>query len=411
MHYFLASSRCRSRSRWRMSRDREPRAHPTPRQAFYAPLFRNTASAPRAARAALPAHVPPLCPQSRGRGDTTRSVLRRVIGVLVRRRARRRERGHVSQLARPGEVLREDEARFMDRAAIRVIRVTEELLFGPARASESGVIAEETCCSHVACRHLGGCLSRRGRAPVRGATGPPVDGLPAPAARAAGGAPDEGPLALDAVVTAWPASPGRSAIAVPDQHIMAGIAPPATRIDRNVTRVFPPPDLVAKHNGRAQSRQSRTKRAAPDPDAEIVALLAEDGRRSNRDIARGTGIPERDVAARVHQTVRRGPDEVIAVADVFGAGFQLMLWMGIEVSGRPPAEVRGASWPGSPRCSLSCSWAGSRHRNHPGGARPGVPATVDFRISSGRVAGIRRLAASLRLEVFKFRSGLGPIVT
>lgn len=136
-----------------------------------------------------------------------------------------------------GEVLREDEARFMDRTAIRIIRVTEELLFGPARASESGVVAKEALLLHRPAdtsavdfradveRLCAALLAPRSTGFLRLQLELPV-------------APDEGPLAFDAVVTAWPEGPRRPALAVPDKHAMAGIT------HLRLESIETPPDLL-----------------------------------------------------------------------------------------------------------------------------------------------------------------------
>jgi len=166
---------------------------------------------------------------------------------------------------------------------------------------------------------------------------------------------------------------------------------------------------VAQRNRRGQARPSSTKGAAPDPDAEIVALLAEDGRRSNRDIARSTGIPERQVAARVRRLLAEDRMRIVAVADVFGAGFEFMLSIGIEVSGRPPAEV-AAQLAGLPEVLTVVLMSGEYDIEIVLVARDQAALGRFVQDQLGRVAGIRRLAPSLRLEVFKFQSGLGPIV-
>src|SRR4026208_1884699 len=42
-----------------------------------------------------------------------------------------------------GAVLRDDEAQFMSRAGIRIVRAEESLLFGPARTTEQGVVTKQ----------------------------------------------------------------------------------------------------------------------------------------------------------------------------------------------------------------------------------------------------------------------------
>ena len=110
----------------------------------------------------------------------------------------------------------------MDRAVIRIIRVTEELLFGPARASESGAVAKEALLLHRPAgtsavdfradveRLCAALLAPRSTGFLRLQLELPV-------------APDEGPLAFDAVVTAWPQARDDPPSPYPNKHAMAGI--------------------------------------------------------------------------------------------------------------------------------------------------------------------------------------------
>lgn len=102
-----------------------------------------------------------------------------------------------------GAVLREDEARFMDRAGIRIVRVVESLLFGPARGAETGVVtkhglllrraptARATSFRADVERLCAALLQPRSQEFMRLQIDLPVD-------------PDEPGLALDALLTAWP---------------------------------------------------------------------------------------------------------------------------------------------------------------------------------------------------------------
>jgi DNA-binding Lrp family transcriptional regulator len=97
------------------------------------------------------------------------------------------------------------------------------------------------------------------------------------------------------------------------------------------------------------------------------------------------------------------------VVDVFGAGFEFMLTIGIEVSGRQPAEV-AAQLARLPEVLTVVLMSGEYDIEIVLVARDQASLGRFVQDQLGRVAGIRRLATSLRLEVFKFQSGLGPIV-
>lgn len=114
----------------------------------------------------------------------------------------------IAVLASPtGEALREDEARFMDRGRIRIVRAEEVLLFGPARATEQGVVAKHALLLDRAAGASAGdfradvqrlcaeLLAPRAPGFARLQLDMPVD-------------PDEPALALHAVLTAWPDAAG-----------------------------------------------------------------------------------------------------------------------------------------------------------------------------------------------------------
>lgn len=121
-----------------------------------------------------------------------------------------------------GEALREDEARFMDRSRIRIVRVQESLLFGPPRGTEDGIVPRHALLLgraagsvatdfhadvHRLCAAL---LAPRATGFTRLQLELPVD-------------PDEADLALDAVLTAWPAVGGASPFGtMPELATIAG---------------------------------------------------------------------------------------------------------------------------------------------------------------------------------------------
>ena len=73
---------------------------------------------------------------------------------------------------------------------------------------------------------------------------------------------------------------------------------------------------------------------------------------------------------------------IVAVADVFGAGFEFMLSIGIEVSGRPPAEV-GAQLAGLPEVLSVGGRVGSTTSKSSWGRATKRPSDASCRISSG----------------------------
>jgi uncharacterized protein (TIGR02118 family) len=109
-----------------------------------------------------------------------------------------------------GLVLRDDEAQFMNRAGIRIVRTEESLLFGPARGTEQGVVKKQALLVHRSSeasaadfradveRACAALLEPRAPTFARLQLDLPVD-------------PDEPGLAVDALLTAWPDTDGRAA--------------------------------------------------------------------------------------------------------------------------------------------------------------------------------------------------------
>jgi Lrp/AsnC family transcriptional regulator for asnA, asnC and gidA len=144
-------------------------------------------------------------------------------------------------------------------------------------------------------------------------------------------------------------------------------------------------------------------------DEEIVRLLEANGRRSNRDIARLTGASEKVVAARLRALLAGGDLRVIAVADPFAVGFDLMLWIGIVVAGRPAMEVAQDLAELPEVLSVILSTGASDIEIE-------VVAENHHQLSEfvmtrlGRVAGVRQASVSLGLKVFKYATSVGPVL-
>jgi len=108
-----------------------------------------------------------------------------------------------------GAVLREDEAQFMDRAGIRIVRVQESLLFGPARGTEEGAVTKHA----LLLRRAAGTRAAEFQADVQRACASLLEPRRAAFARLQLELPiepDEPGLALDALLTAWPDPDGRA---------------------------------------------------------------------------------------------------------------------------------------------------------------------------------------------------------
>lgn len=74
-------------------------------------------------------------------------------------------------------------------------------------------------------------------------------------------------------------------------------------------------------------------------DRAIVALLKENGRVTNRDIARQLTITRATVGTRIARMTSVGALRVVAATDFAAYGYDVLLAIGIEVQGRPAEDV------------------------------------------------------------------------
>ncbi|MGF7149509.1 DNA-binding Lrp family transcriptional regulator [Sphingomonas zeicaulis] len=74
-------------------------------------------------------------------------------------------------------------------------------------------------------------------------------------------------------------------------------------------------------------------------DWQIVALLKENGRVTNRDIARQIGVPRATVGARIQRMTDAGALRIVAAVDFDAYGHAVLLALAIRVAGRAAEDV------------------------------------------------------------------------
>jgi Lrp/AsnC family leucine-responsive transcriptional regulator len=74
-------------------------------------------------------------------------------------------------------------------------------------------------------------------------------------------------------------------------------------------------------------------------DRQIVAMLKDNGRVTNRDIARELGITRANVGSRVARMTEAGALRIVAATDFAAYGYDVLLAIGVEVQGRPAEAV------------------------------------------------------------------------
>ena len=147
--------------------------------------------------------------------------------------------------------------------------------------------------------------------------------------------------------------------------------------------------------------------AADDLDARIIAQLADDGRRSNRDVARALELPERSVGLRVRRLLASNDMRIVAIVDMLAAGFDCVANVGVRVSGRAPAAV-AAELAHFPQVLSVLLMSGTHPIEIVVAARDLAALGQFFERDLYSIAGVTEWSPSLRLRVLKVEAGMAP---
>ena len=75
---------------------------------------------------------------------------------------------------------------------------------------------------------------------------------------------------------------------------------------------------------------------------QLISRLRQDGRKSNRELARELGYSEATIRRRVRTLIEEGHIKIVAIADPYRLGFTIDVIMGVEVApGRVTEAARG----------------------------------------------------------------------
>ncbi|MFN0091999.1 MAG: Lrp/AsnC family transcriptional regulator [Acidimicrobiales bacterium] len=155
-------------------------------------------------------------------------------------------------------------------------------------------------------------------------------------------------------------------------------------------------------------RGRRSAAELDDVDRQLIELLTENGRASNRFLAAEVGLSEATVAARVAALHERRILAITAVLDWEAAGFQLAMWLAVEVDGRPVRDV-ARELAALPSVQSSTIVLGSADVVALAVARDRVAAAELLTEQAPAIAGIRRVRADAILDVGKWRHTLAPV--
>jgi len=151
-----------------------------------------------------------------------------------------------------------------------------------------------------------------------------------------------------------------------------------------------------------------TDNALTELDEKIIALIEQNGRRSNREIAKLLDISERQAGLRLTQLIESGAVSVITVVDAFAAGFNIILAIGVQVADRPAADV-AEELARLPNVVAVALMAGQYDIEVMLMVEHHAALTTLVKHQLTAIPGIRALHPSLFLDVVKYETGSGPI--
>jgi DNA-binding Lrp family transcriptional regulator len=153
-----------------------------------------------------------------------------------------------------------------------------------------------------------------------------------------------------------------------------------------------------------------TDNAPTELDEQIIALIEQNGRCTNREIAKLLGISERQAGLRLSRLIADDVIRVITVVDAFRVGFEFVLAMGVEVSDRPAAEV-AEQLALEPSVIAAALMTGQYDIEIMVAAESHAALSALVKDRLAAIPGIRSLHPSLFLEVVKYETGAGPVNT
>jgi Lrp/AsnC family transcriptional regulator for asnA, asnC and gidA len=162
---------------------------------------------------------------------------------------------------------------------------------------------------------------------------------------------------------------------------------------------------TAEKNGRAASGGDQFE--IDDMDYQIIALMREDGRISNRDVAKKLGITEATVRARLRRLEERQTMRVVAMADLSVAGFSQLTAVGVQVKGRPAADV-AAELAAYPQVLTVNIVIGTHDIEIALATQDQQELATLLTDTLARLPGVFRLTPGLALNVLKYKSDWVP---
>lgn len=167
----------------------------------------------------------------------------------------------------------------------------------------------------------------------------------------------------------------------------------------------PVPDLRVE--ARANGAEAGAGTALDRVDECIIAQLRRDGRISNRDLARVAGVNEATIRARIRRLEASEAVRVVAMVDLAAAGFTFVAPVGIQVRGRPVADV-GAELAKISQVLTVAVVIGPQDLEIQVVARDLAELAVTLTDIIAKTDGVGRITPGLALQILKYESTWVP---
>ncbi|CCA90228.1 AsnC family transcriptional regulator (plasmid) [Novosphingobium sp. PP1Y] len=145
-----------------------------------------------------------------------------------------------------------------------------------------------------------------------------------------------------------------------------------------------------------------------ETDLRIVEQLRRNGRATHQQIAKSLDLVATTVSARIRRMEESGMLRVVAVSDFAVHGYHVLIHVGVEVSGRAPAEV-AEDLAGFDEVFAAYLVTG-RYEVSVLLALPNIEDLAQFIATKfSKVPGIRSITQSIGLDIVKYGLGANPV--
>lgn len=162
-----------------------------------------------------------------------------------------------------------------------------------------------------------------------------------------------------------------------------------------------------KQNGRVAGRDANARQQCDDIDRAIVALLRNNGRATNQQIAKKLDLAPATVSSRIKRMEASNALCVVAVSDFAAHGFDILIELCIQVE-RRAAEAVGAELAALPEVFAAHVVTGSHEIDLLIALRT-LDDLPELYERMSHIRGIRTMTPAIAVEVVKYEFDLAPL--